>query len=232
MIATCLALKWSRILGTAASASVEKKWGWEATEEAILAKAQHTSRSPRFFVSENCVLGKKIGKEKGKLTNWDCGYHLYTRLEQPWNIMWTIGIGVDTDHGEISRMVCELWLDMAWTYDHGRLQSDCGLGLKPLDHVGFPWGYPNSWLVYKSKILWKLDDLGVPFSWTPLYVSPSGLVVNGLPTSWSSQILRNQAPFDHWPIQKSSPNRYQKHGSLNVPIEHHPTIRYIVYKCL
>ena len=45
---------------------------------------------------------------------------------------------------------CELWLDMAWTYDHGRLQSGCGLGLKPLDHVGFPWGYPNSWLVYKS----------------------------------------------------------------------------------
>ena len=28
------------------------------------------------------------------------------------------------------------------------------------------------------------------------------------------------------------PTHDQHHGSLNVPIEHHPTIRYMVYKCL
>ena len=117
VIATCLALKWSRILGTAASASVAKKWGWEATEESMLAKAQHTSRSQKEVNSPigivaitYCEVGAAL---KHYVNHWNWGGH------RSWR---NIQNGVNC----------------------------CGLGLKPLDHVSFPWGYPNSWLVYKS----------------------------------------------------------------------------------
>ena len=54
-----------------------------------------------------------------------------------------------------------------------------------------------------------------------------------------SRTRKNQGPLQLWLVQQNSQSPNSDfaelpiiHGSLNVPIEHHPTIRYMVYKCL
>ena len=56
----------------------------------------------------------------------------------------------------------------------------------------------------------------------------------------SAQAARSRGPQPRPPPStrrsggnsENAPGPGQKHGSLNVPIEHHPTIGYMVYKCL